>query len=319
MMKGKLVSIIIPTYNRGHFLVETLNSIQDQTYQNWECIIIDDHSEDNTQDLLMDIEEQDPRFRFFRRPNNLVKGANSCRNYGFSLSKGYYINWFDSDDIMVPEHLELLVGRLEEENLDFVVGDSANFINLEKSFSGKPYQFNRCEDEIINATDFAQQRIGWITDDFLGRRNSLNNINFNTNIQTDGDEYNFFTRYLLEGYKGKFVNEILNYHRIHGDTLSNPKLYNSIQTYFKVSQIKYLTFLDIKNTAEKELKIWFLRGYMLNSFRVAGNRKIPYKFIDSIFHISKYYSFKNALAYFGSIVCAFICNRGYFLLKYTRN
>ena len=316
-MKDKLVSIIIPTYNRSHFLPDTLNSILDQSYKYWECIVIDDHSEDDTDKLMTKVVKQDSRFIYKRRPDYLAKGANSCRNYGFELSKGEYINWFDSDDIMLPKHLEILVENLEAKSLDFVVGDSANFINLEKGTSGKPYQLDRSPVE-ISARDFAQQRIGWITDDFLGKRNTLMNTKFNTRIRTDGDEYNFFTRYLLKGYKGEFVNEVLSYHRIHENTLSNPELYDTARTYFKVSQIKYLTFLDIRNLGDIELKKWFLKGYMLNSFRMAKYKKVPFKLVSSVFYIFKYYPMQKAIAYFGSIFLALILNKGYNLLKYAR-
>ncbi len=100
-----LVSIIIPTYNRFGFLGETLESIKVQQYQNWECIIVDDGSNDYTEELVNFYIEKDERIKFFQRPVSLKKGANSCRNYGYKISKGQYINWFDDDDVMLPNFL----------------------------------------------------------------------------------------------------------------------------------------------------------------------------------------------------------------------
>ena len=99
MTKG-LVSIIIPTFNRADIIHETLDSIKLQTYEKWECIIVDDGSNDNSIMVINEFVKTDNRFKFYDRPINKLKGANSCRNYGFEKSKGEFINWFDSDDIM---------------------------------------------------------------------------------------------------------------------------------------------------------------------------------------------------------------------------
>ena len=105
-MNSPLISIIIPTYNRAHLIGETLDSILLQTYPNWECIVVDDGSADNTADVMRDNIKNDNRFQYHQRPDNRKKSPNSCRNYGFELSKGEYIKWFDSDDIMLPYLLE---------------------------------------------------------------------------------------------------------------------------------------------------------------------------------------------------------------------
>lgn len=100
-----LISIIIPTYNRCDFLGETLNSVINQRFQNWECIIVDDESSDYTEELVDFYCNKDDRIKFFKRPVTLQKGANSCRNYGFKMSGGQFINWFDDDDIMLPDFI----------------------------------------------------------------------------------------------------------------------------------------------------------------------------------------------------------------------
>ena len=115
-MKTPLVSIIIPTYNRAHLIGETLDSVLAQTYTNWECIVVDDGSTDGTEKLLAAYCEKDSRFQYHHRPNNRPKGANACRNYGFELSKGEYVNWFDDDDVMenkfIETHLNILIKQI---------------------------------------------------------------------------------------------------------------------------------------------------------------------------------------------------------------
>lgn len=113
MTEKNLVSIIIPTFNRADLLVETLDSIIEQTYKNWECLVIDDGSTDHTDDIISHYSTIDPRIVYHKRPSNYASGGNGARNYGLDLAKGEYINWFDSDDIMRPnflnEHLSLLI------------------------------------------------------------------------------------------------------------------------------------------------------------------------------------------------------------------
>ena len=83
----------------------TLDSIINQTFTDWECILVDDRSADESIRVLQEYQKKDARFKAFLRPLSLKKGANSCRNYGFLQATGSYIKWFDSDDLMQPKHL----------------------------------------------------------------------------------------------------------------------------------------------------------------------------------------------------------------------
>ena len=112
----QLISIILPTYNRCSYLGATIDSVQEQTYKNWECIIVDDGSNDYTKELMEFYCSLDNRIKFYTRPENKIKGANSCRNYGFELSKGEFINWFDSDDLMHPDFLKNKIEKLRNDD-----------------------------------------------------------------------------------------------------------------------------------------------------------------------------------------------------------
>ena len=101
-----LVSIIIPTYNRASLIEETLNSIIDQTFQNWECLVIDDGSTDTTEEVMKKYVCADKRIHYYSKPVDLLRGGNAARNYGFKMSRGEYIHWFDSDDLMDKYNLD---------------------------------------------------------------------------------------------------------------------------------------------------------------------------------------------------------------------
>src|SRR5690606_10858035 len=123
MIDAALISIIIPTYNRAHIIGETLDSILAQTYTHWECIVVDDGSTDGTAHLMAGYMERDTRFRYYHRPVERPKGPCSCRNYGFEQSKGDYVNFFDSDDLLKPEAYENALTSFKD-NTDAVIMNS---------------------------------------------------------------------------------------------------------------------------------------------------------------------------------------------------
>ena len=103
MIKG-LVSVIMPTYNCGVFIEETIVSIQAQTYQNWEIIIVDDCSKDNTKEIVEALIENDSRIKYHCLETN--SGAAVARTTSMKFAQGEYIAFCDSDDLWMPKKLE---------------------------------------------------------------------------------------------------------------------------------------------------------------------------------------------------------------------
>lgn len=129
-----LISIIIPTFNRASLLVETLTSIKHQTYKNWECIIVDDGSTDNTNDVVKEFIHDDNRFSYHHRSTCRANGGNGARNDGFLKSKGDYIKWLDSDDLLTNTILELEVNELKNFDCDIVLSSWQYFDNSKNPF-----------------------------------------------------------------------------------------------------------------------------------------------------------------------------------------
>jgi glycosyltransferase involved in cell wall biosynthesis len=168
-MNKDLISIIIPVYNRESIVKSTLNSIFAQTYANWECFIIDDGSTDNTEQTISEYLKKDSRFQFIKRPNHLVKGANSCRNYGFSKAKGEYINWFDSDDIMMPTFLEEKVNAFKT-NTNAVIHRN-NYANYQLAeFRASKFDYNNGKNLFYN---YAMEAIEIQTCGFMWKKTFL--------------------------------------------------------------------------------------------------------------------------------------------------
>ena len=113
-MEKTLVSIIIPTFNRGHIISEALDSVLSQTYEHWECIVIDDGSVDNTVKVVQQYVEKDSRFKVFDRPNTSKKGPSSARNHGVNNALGEYVLFLDSDDLLTSTCLKNRIAFAEK-------------------------------------------------------------------------------------------------------------------------------------------------------------------------------------------------------------
>lgn len=104
-----LISVIVPTFNRIKVLERCINSVLYQTYNNWELIVVDDRSTDNSFQIVQNNVKVDSRIKFFIRPINRIKGANTCRNIGIEKAIGQYVAFLDSDDEWSNDRLENLL------------------------------------------------------------------------------------------------------------------------------------------------------------------------------------------------------------------
>lgn len=129
------VSIIVPCYNQAHYLDEALQSVLDQTHQNWECLIVNDGSPDNTQEVAEKWVARDSRFKYFFKENG---GLSSARNVGLNEAKGEYIQFLDSDDLLNKFKLEKQISHFDE-NTDIIICDYFPFDNQTGAFVRRRY------------------------------------------------------------------------------------------------------------------------------------------------------------------------------------
>ena len=208
------VTIIMATYNREKFIVETLKSIQNQTFQNWECLIIDDGGTDNTIDVISNILETDSRFKFLKRSDTYQKGLPGCRNYGLDLAQGDYIIFFDDDDIVHPMNLELCVKELENSNYSFCryirtvfTGDFEYNFDLSNEFSSFLIDYKDTEDLLTHKLPFNSCAIMW-------HKNCFNDNRFIEHLMY-AEEWELYSRILSSGIKGISINKNLFFGRKH--------------------------------------------------------------------------------------------------------
>src|SRR6187431_1499743 len=116
-MERSLVSIITPSFNSDKFIAETIQSVQNQTYQNWEMIIVDDCSTDKTVSIIEQFVKNDNRIRFFQLEKN--SGAGIARELALTKANGGYISFLDADDLWKPLKLEKQLQFLKDNNSPF--------------------------------------------------------------------------------------------------------------------------------------------------------------------------------------------------------
>lgn len=262
MTSRPLVSILIPNYNKGKYLSETLNSILQQSYSEWECIIVDDHSSDNSWQVLKEYAKIDSRFRIYLRPNYLTKGGNACRNYAFRKSKGDLINWFDSDDLMSTDKLEIQVKLFSQSNFDIVLGNHAYFFdnNLANSIQEK-LEF-RNDDRVYRFLIGDFWFATWVPmfkKSFIERSGIL----FNERLQRN-QESEFYVKLLSLDPSVGYLDRVLGFRRMNCDTIRGS--YNKLKRGGKlVVDFPYIhsicVFLTKNGSVDQQVNEFFIRWF----------------------------------------------------------
>ncbi|WBL23185.1 glycosyltransferase family 2 protein [Zunongwangia sp. HRR-M8] len=248
MVDSKLVSIIIPTYNRAHFIGETLESVIEQTYQNWECIVVNDGSNDYTDELMEFYRVKDSRIQYHHRPDNKPKGANACRNYGFELSKGEYINWFDSDDLMIPQFIEKKISPLHISSFQFSIC-GCRVINDKKR---NPYNSIRNKNFSLFKEIILFRNI-IVTNSILFRRSYFEEKKLFDETIARGQETEFFCRLFYKEKKENYIiiDEPLFDYRIHPNSITGKNSINYVPHYrasqFKIAKQNFKRSIEIKD------------------------------------------------------------------------
>ena len=170
-----------------------MNSILNQTFTNWECIIVDDGSEEIDFLEIENFSKKDHRFKFYKRPSNELKGANACRNYGVKKSKGEFLFFFDSDDLMDVRCLENRINSFRKySEFDFLVFSMGHFIKETDCYLDK----NRKSVNLTNKKTIEEfvfsEKLPWNVCRPIFKRNLIKNkIWFNEKMQNfQDDEFN---------------------------------------------------------------------------------------------------------------------------------
>jgi glycosyltransferase involved in cell wall biosynthesis len=268
-MNNPLVSIIIPTYNRAHLIGETLDSVFAQTYENWECIVVDDGSIDETAILLAEYCAKHTRFQYLHRPKERPKGANACRNYGFELSNGEYINWFDDDDLMHRDKLLIQIKALTNSNYNFSVCQTLVFTKSLENIIGL-----RSESIYSNNIfeDYLKQKVILMTPSAIWKKSFLNSFEylFDEELQA-AQEWEFYCRILYICSNYDVIDKELVFIRQHeGSISSNSNMRIKLLNYFvarnKVYSNKTILLSESTSIYLEGMMLFYFKSMIRNDF-----------------------------------------------------
>ena len=257
-----LVSVIVPCYNQGDFLYEALSSVLCQTYTNWECIIMNDGSTDNSEDVALEFCQKDSRFVYYYQDN---QGVIASRNNAIRKSNGRYILPLDGDDKIAPTYLEKAVPIISDNPaVSIVYCLVEQFGEKEGLYLLPDFDINRMlYDNCIVVTA-------------LFRRSDYNKTKgYNPNMKKGLEDWDFWLSILELGGTAYRIDEVLFYYRIQN--VSRNRSLNSVSNELKLRIIK------------NHPKMFFLRGiYAYRLYKKGRGKGI----LDILFFFSKYVRIK---------------------------
>ena len=306
-----LISIIIPTFNRAHLIKNTLNSILQQSYENWECLIVDDGSSDNTEAVVSSYIKSNPRFKYFTRPDEKLKGANSCRNYGLDKSMGDYIIWFDSDDFMDPDCLYLHLKAIFQKPFNYSV---SKFDNVVDGVRQEETLFLNNIGKDINGIMFLKQEIFFGTINVLFKKEFIGKTRWNESLKS-GQEYNFFCRLLIRKNEiGIYLDQVLTFRVVHSDSIQF--IQNRDDSIYLENKLNcyYQTLIDSYQYLKQD-EIHYLINHCLSFyFRLMKFKTYSYN-LEILNFITSHLSFYKRTLFKFSLILNSKFNKGYTLYK----
>jgi len=226
-----LVSIITPSYNASEYIEETIESVLNQTYQNWELIIIDDYSDDNSRDIIEKYIEKNKRIKTIYNEKNM--GAAQSRNRGIELSTGKYIAFLDSDDLWLPNKLKKQIKLMQEENIllsytsYYTINEYSETINIFTATKKVTY-LDMLKTSTIgtSTTIYNTDRLGKVYFENMGHEDYVMKLQILKQIS--------FAQGLVEP---------LAKYRIHSQSLSSNKLHAALWQWYIYRKIEQLSLL----------------------------------------------------------------------------
>lgn len=229
-----MVSVVIPSYNREKTIKFAVNSVLNQTYQDFEIIIVDDCSTDGSVEVIKSM--TDPRIRLVELEEN--GGACAARNRGVEEAKGEWIAFQDSDDEWLPEKLQKQLEQLEREQADF------STCRMRRYYLGSQEKYKMYPAKIMKPEDYTYEAVLYrncvTTPNLMVRRSCFDKVKFDPEIKKYQD-WDYALTLLKAGFKMTFLNEVVLNSYIGEDSITTKRNeYNAFMAIYK----KYQTDID---------------------------------------------------------------------------
>ena len=246
----ELITIITPVYNCEKLIRETIDSVQKQTYKNWEMILVDDCSGDNSEEIIKEIIKEDNRVKYFKLEEN--SGAAVARNYALEKSKGRFIAYLDADDLWRKNKLEVQVKFMLDNNYAFSCTDYEKIDEEGKSLN-KIVKIPKKVNYNLFLRNTIIQTVGVMVDTKITGKELL----VMPNIRRRQDAATW-CQLLKAGYDCYEVPENLSYYRVVTNSLSSNK--------FKAIKGTWYLYRNIEKLSLPKACFCFI-GYAFNAVR----------------------------------------------------
>ena len=240
------ISIIMPIYNSENFIKESLNSLINQTFKNFELICVNDGSTDNTLNILREYEKKDERIKIINQDN---MGAGIARNVGMKNAKGDYLMFLDSDDIFEQKMLEELFITFITNNVDIVICNSINFNSENKLFTKNYLISNKKINKTFSSFDIKKDFFNlfiWWPWDKIFKKKFIENLGINfQNLKSTNDLF-FIASSVIIAKNISFIDKIFINHRVgNKNSIENSRYKTWENFYYALKSLK--KFLKEKN------------------------------------------------------------------------
>ncbi len=244
-----LVSIVVPVYNAERFIEETIQTVLNQTYTNWELILVDDKSTDDSIALITPYVKKDRRIKLLRNETNLY--AALTRNKGINEAKGRYVAFLDADDLWSPDKLEQQVSFMQKQGCEFSF-TSYEFINTEGIPSGKQVK-------VPSTLTYKQALKNTIifTSTVMFDMCKLNQSQIEMpNVRRGQDTATWWKVLKLTNSKALGINNVLSFYRRSSGTVSSNKIIALKRTWYIYRKIEQLNIIA---------SIYYFSNYVFNA------------------------------------------------------
>ncbi|MDP3881257.1 MAG: glycosyltransferase family 2 protein [Nanoarchaeota archaeon] len=293
------ISVIMPAYNAEKFISETIKSIINQTFKDWELIVIADAPTDRTIEIVKNYQKKEKRIKLILLKKNC--GPAYARNIGMKKARGEYIANLDADDLADRKRLGLQYSFLEKNPLYFLVGCSFSYIDEKGKYLGKDH----------NQHEMSKEHLEWAkkipNSSIMFKKNKK--FSYKPNL-SPVEDFEFLLNALFQNKKIKVLNDSLVYYRIHSYSLTTRENLGAYQLSEKIISVyksyssslekreellKKLKMKDIKNNFSDKITLKRLLSALYESNKPEKYRILARKFI-----------FRNPLYFRKEIVYYFI-------------
>ena len=216
--KTKKITVVIPCFNYSKYIGETIDSLKQSTYKNWNCIIVNDGSTDNSEETILNIINGDDRFTYIKQPN---KGLSATRNVGIRASNSEYILCLDPDDKISPTYIENGIKYLDEnKDCTLYYGKAKMFYDdgTEKDWNLPPFDYKKL---IFNNHIYSA---------FIYRKKDYELIGGYDEVMSGYEDWEFLIRLLSNNKKVYMTNDVVFYYRRHEGSMDS-KVRNDMGKY----------------------------------------------------------------------------------------